>query len=143
VDPDEFRALRGLPGKKIEVDIEFVNIRKLAEHVLVFDDAPVVNSMNLPVVVGGQYNRKTGRLTFHFTLEGCGLICRLCVNGADHKEDGRTHKHELEAAGDVRKHLPSAKRREDLLGKRPREVWEILCRNAHIEHNGRFVDPPE
>lgn len=140
MDPEEFNQLRQLAGKEIHADIVFVPVKRLKEHIVAFDGATVSNSMNLPVVVGGQYNRKTKRLTLYFTLEGRGQICRICVNGAEHGDVGRTHKHELTAAKDCGE-LPHAVRRADLDGKTPRQVWDIVCRNAHIQHTGSFTDP--
>lgn len=140
MSPDDFIALRKLKGKQILTDIEFVQHKDLSPHVVAFDDAEVDNSMGLGVVASGQYNRKTGRTTFCFTLEGRGQICRVCVNGAIHGDAGRTHKHELRDEADIGE-LPHAVPRPDLAGKTPKEIWEIICRNARIDHVGNFTDP--
>lgn len=142
MDREKFKALRKLPGKEIDVDIEFSMRRNTPDHIVSFERVPVNNSLGIDVVAGGEYNRKTGRLTIYFALrESRKHICRFCVNGAIHADVGRTHKHELMEEGDLLSDLPHAKRREDLEQLSPRQVWETVCTQAGIRHNGNFVDP--
>jgi hypothetical protein len=138
---DEFDELRRMSGKEISVDILFVKTKHLPEEVVIFDRAPVENSMDYEIFLNGHYNRKTGSLTFNFTLQGVGPICRVDVNGAIHGDQGRTHKHELTSEQDPNAGLPIARARSDFEGKTAREVWELICKLAKIENTGTFFDP--
>ena len=76
-------------------------------------------------------------------LRGAGPICRLDVNGTIHKDQGRTHKHELRDESDPRVNLPFAVSRSDIdvHAASVREIWEGLCAQANIEHVGAFSSP--
>lgn len=60
-----------------------------------------------------------------------------------HKGVGRTHKNDLQDEADPRLNLPTAIARPYLEGKSVEAVWKILCRQASIEHCGKFVIPKE
>ena len=136
----EFEQLRDLPGKVIESDIEFLAKDETSPN-LVFDQVPVVNSLDWDVVLNGTYKPGIPSVTFNFVLRGVGPICRVCVNGQIHGAAGRTHKHDLTEPEDPRANLPAAVARPDLVGKDPKEVWDILCRQANITHSGEFKNP--
>jgi len=138
---DEFDELRRMPSKEISVDIEFVKTKYLPDYIVIFDKARVENSIDYDIYLNGHFNRKTGSLTFNFTLQGVGPICRIDVNGAIHGDQGRTHKHELINEHDPSAGLPIAYARPDFEGKSAREVWAMICKLAKIEHNGNFSDP--
>ncbi len=141
MERSEFEELHRLSGKIIEADIEFRPKRRLDPNILVLDEATVENAFDLAVCLTGSYDRRTGHLTLNFVLQGTGPICRVEVNGPIHPGAGRTHKHELQQPSDPRNNLPFAAERPDLAGKAPREVWELLCRQARIDHQGQFHDP--
>jgi hypothetical protein len=141
VNRHEFDQLRKSKGKEITADIEFVQDKHLDEAIVVFDGAVLTNPFGLEIVVNGSYNRKTGHIKYNFVLLGTGPICRVEVNGAVHRDAGRTHKQHLDNDRDPDKNLPHAIPRPDLEGFGPKEVWEDLCKRACIDHTGSFVDP--
>jgi len=141
VDRREFQQLRNALDKEIDVDIEFVKDKNLDQNVVVFEGASLRNSFGFEIVVNGWYNHKTRHTKYNFVLQGVGPICRVEVNGPVHGDAGRTHKHELQTESDPRRDLPNAIPRLDLVDCGPRELWEDLCKRAHIDHTGRFVDP--
>ncbi len=136
----EFEQLRDLPDKVIVSDIEFIASEGSHPN-LVFDQVPVENSLGWDVVLNGTFKPEIPAIVFNFVLRGIGPICRVCVNGQIHGNAGRTHKHSLQVPEDTRLNLPQAVARPDLEGKNPAEVWDILCRQAKIEHRGEFRDP--
>ena len=136
----QFAQLRDLPNKAIQADIEFKNVPGASPN-LVFDNIAVDNSQDWDVVVNGTYKPDIPSVTFNFVLRGVGPICRLDVNGTLHGDAGRTHKYDLREEDDTRLNLPHVATRPDLADKTAREVWEVLCQQANIQHSGRFVDP--
>ncbi len=137
----DFELLRKLPDKEVEADIEFVNVRKSPPQLVCFDGAAVLNSLGYEITVSGQHNRRTKRTTYYFCVGGAGMVCRVCVNGAVHGDAGRTHKHELMNESDPWDDLPYAVSRPDLRDKTPRQIWDVICRQAGIRHTGCFIDP--
>lgn len=136
----EFEQLRDLPGKRITADIVFSSHSKAGPN-RVFEQVQVENSLELDVVLNGTYKPDIPSITFNFVIRGVGPICRIDVNGTIHGAAGRTHKHDLQRDSDPRTNLPDVVPRPDLVGKSPREVWEILCKQAGMIHTGNFVDP--
>ncbi len=136
----EFEELRNFPGKYIENDIEFRPIRGMGPN-LVFRDVPVHNNSGLRILLNGTFKPGLNAVTYNFVVSGLGPICRVDVNGSIHGNAGRTHKHELQHEHDPASNLPYATPRPDLAEKSASDVWEILCRQANIEHRGRFLEP--
>lgn len=136
----EFEQLRKLPNKVINSDI--VYIEDSSEFPLFrFQGVQIENSLGLKLLLNGTYRPTINSIVFNFSVNGIGAICRLCVNGAIHKDVGRTHKHDLREEDDPRINLPTAIRREDLTGLTLEEVWTILCKQANITHNGSLKYP--
>lgn len=138
----EFEQLRDLPGKRIAADIAFVASKATSPN-LTFDNIKVENDLGLDVYVNGTYKSEIPAFTFNFRVGQLGPICRVSVNNMHHKNVGRTHKNDLKDESDPRQNLPFAIARQDLEGKSVRQVWEILCRQARIEHTGAFLAPDE
>lgn len=136
----EFHALRDLPGKTINADIVFRPVASNGGN-LTFDNIPVENEGGWPVIVNGTYKPDIPTITYNFYIRSEGPICRVCVNGVYHDPGGRTHKHELRSEEDQRTNLPTVINRPDLDGLSPREIWEMLMRDARINHTGKFIDP--
>jgi hypothetical protein len=140
MDRREFLELRNLPDKVIDGDIEFTSPAEVSP-LLVFENIPVGNSLGLDVRLNGKYNPLLPSVVFNFRVITVGAVCRLEVNGTVHNGH-RNHKHSLHLEEDPRRNLPTnVHPRPDLEGKTARQIWETLCREAHIRHNGRFVDP--
>jgi hypothetical protein len=91
--------------------------------------------------MGGHFNCRTGGTTFSFTVEGIGAICRYCIGGAVHKPYGRNHVHKVKKERDVERRLPSIERRDELKNLTPKKIWETVCAEANIHHNGEFFEP--
>jgi len=141
VTRDEFVELRRLRNKVIADDIVYSRLRKADSDLVVFDGALVQNDFGLKIFLNGSYDRQTEATIFNFVLEGVGPICRVEANSTIHREVGRTHKHELHEESDPHNNLPDAEPRPDLEKKSPTYIWETLCKQANIEHTGKFDDP--
>lgn len=138
----EFERLRDLPGKRITADIVFAASKATSPN-LVFDNIKVENELGLDVFVNGTYKPGIPAFTFNFRVGQLGPICRVSVNNMHHKDAGRTHKNDLRDESDPRMNLPTAIARKDLEGKSVQQVWEILCQQAKIEHQGQFIAPED
>ena len=134
---DDFETLRGLDDKYIVDDIEFSG----SGSTLSFRNISVYNSMNYNILLNGSYLPRIKKVTYNFVLKDIGPICRVDVNGTVHRDKGRTHKHELTKEEDPQNNLSEATARPDLKEKTPRQVWELLCNEAKIEHKGKFREP--
>lgn len=136
----EFEQLRNLPGKLIQENIEFMQVKEMTPN-LVFYNVPVLNDQNWDIRVNGTYKPGIPSITFNFALYGSGPICRLCINGTIHGNAGRTHKHELRTEDDPRYNLPTALPKPEMETLTARQAWNWLCENANIIHEGEFIDP--
>ncbi|MDA1190121.1 MAG: hypothetical protein O3A46_00380 [Candidatus Poribacteria bacterium] len=136
----EFVASRDLPGKVIRGDIRF-EPEESDENVFRFRGIPVENALDWDVTVHGRFHAIRRSVTFVFVESKTGAICRLDVNSKVHRKVGQTHKHDLRYENDPSVNLPTAVARPDLHGKRVGEIWTILCEQAKITHEGRFIDP--
>jgi hypothetical protein len=136
----EFQQIRDLPEKKISVDIVWSAPRDSKPNII-FEQVPVENSLQWDIILNGTFKREIPSCTFNFVLRGTGPICRVEVNATIHEDVGRNHKHELRKDTDPRNNLPSAIRRDDLVGKSAREIFEVLCKEANIIHTGQFQNP--
>lgn len=143
MNKNEFDQLRSLQDKSIIADITFSAKRDSGSDNLVFDQIQVQNKLGYDVFLNGTFKPSIPSLVFNFVVRGVGPICRVCVNGMDHKDVGRTHKHELIADNDPNSNLPTAIRRPDLdLQKQSvTEIWQTLCKEANIVHTGSFSEP--
>jgi hypothetical protein len=138
----EFEQIRDLPGKRIEGDLMFA--QKIGSRpCYVVGNVPVENAIGLDLVLDGIYTAPIKKLIFNFRVRGVGPICRVCVNGRFHDKVGRTHKHHLVGERDPAVNLPNAEGRPDLRKKTVLEIWNILCDQANIIHNGTVVIPGE
>jgi hypothetical protein len=140
VNRKEFETLRDIPDKRIVEDVIF-GVTEPTSPVMSFDNVKVENSLGIELRLNGKFNPLLPSVVFNFRVRGVGPICRVDVNGTMHK-GSRTHKHALANEDDPRQNLPTdVTPRPDLNGKSPREIWQILLRQANIERVGRFVDP--
>jgi hypothetical protein len=134
----EFELLRNLPNKRIVADIVFQQSKATSPN-LTFENVPVENSLGLEVLLNGTFKPDLPSVTYNFHIKTAGG--RVCVNGANHGNAGRTHKHELWHESDPRNNLPTAAPRPDLEHNTAREVWVTLMAQASIQHTGDFTDP--
>ncbi len=137
----DFIALLALDGKRIDDDLVFEDVPGKGPS-RVLRTVEVINTGGRKIRLEGHYNERYDSITFCFVCpESGGPICRVDVNGPIHPPAGRTHKHDLVADSDPYRNLPNAIARLDLVGRTPRDVWQILCAQANIQHNGKFIDP--
>jgi hypothetical protein len=146
VSPEDFDDLRR-DRKTIEGDIEYRPFEGNPD-VWVFEGVEVSNNLGHTVFLNGAYDRRTGHIKFNFVLrnkgkQAGGPICRLEIKGKDHPPAGRTHKHHVCTNHCVRRHLPHAIPRPELEDCDLRTAWDTLCRQANIDHTGKFSPPPE
>jgi len=89
-----------------------------------------------------RFNPETGSKTINAVMAGVGPICRLDVDGAEHKCLGRSHKHTVRGPRCPEKNLrDGVSTRQDLAGKSLRDVFDEYCRLARIEFAGTFHEP--
>lgn len=142
----EFEALRTLPGKEIVGDIVFASPKKgpgSHEFNPTFE-AEVQNTLDYSLKVIGRFIPGIPSTTFCFHLGGSRTaICRVDINGTEHRDCGRTHKHEMRNEGEMRNNLPFAIARADYAGLAPGAAWAKVCKEANVKHTGKFVDPSE
>jgi hypothetical protein len=140
----EFEQLRNLPGKKISTDISF-STKSDSSPNMTFENVPVDNTLGWNIVLNGTFKPHIPSVTFNFHQKGVGPICRLDVNSTIHGNAGRTHKHDLMDETDQKpaKNLPHAVARPDLDDKTVTQVWQTLCKQAQIDHQGVFNAPDE
>ncbi len=136
----EFEALRDLEGKSLRGDIRWESTPR-TRPLRVFGPLTIDNALNLDLRVNGTFKPHIPSFSFNFVVVGVGPICRIDVNGLDHRGVGRTHKHDLQGEDDPRNNLPNAAVRTDLERMSPAQVWKLLCRSARIHHEGEFQDP--
>lgn len=136
----EFEQLRALPGKILREDL-VLRLDPRNGKTLRAKDVRVENEIGWGISVDFHYDPRFPKFVINFSADGVGPICRLCVNGTQHKDTGRYHKHELKMLRDPALNLPFALRVDNLHDKTPSEVWKWLCREANIDHQGVFHDP--
>ncbi len=134
----EFERLRDLPDKEINQDVIFQYKNPTTMR---FTEVQIINSLGIDLVVNGSFLPDIPAVKYNICIRGMGPICRVEVNSTKHRDVGRTHKHSLQKESCSRKNLPHADARPDLEDKSAREVWEILCQQAKINHTGSFIDP--
>ena len=142
MDRNEFKRLRDLEGKRIEVDIRFEQDTSIAA-VLTFKNIRIWNDLGYAVFLNGTYKPRLKAIIYNVRIEDIGPICRICVNGQEHGNAGRTHKHSLKTeecakTGNIGKDVVA---RLDLEGKSAYEVFQDFCTRANIAHVGTFYAP--
>lgn len=138
----EFAYFRDLPGKTISSDITFLD--KCKTGIQVEFRKVLISIPGHPETVAhldGSYHRGIEKTKFNISVQDLGPVCRIDVNGQNHKNAGRTHKHTLTAPTDPDDNLPAAVARPDLNGLTPREIFNRLCEQANITMQGIFNDP--
>lgn len=141
MDRRDFEALRDLPDKKIRDDITFRSPGNLSPS-RVADEVKIENSDSVDARMIIRHNPETGQSTINVYVAGGGPICRLDVDGPPHRPAGRSHKHSLQTPACPDRNLPSGVLDKPELSGRPiREVFEIFCEMANIEHTGEFNEP--
>jgi len=141
MDRHTFETLRDLPGKTISVPIR-LSQKQSTQPILSADRIPIENSEGVTLWMNLNYNPETGAKGINVTLVGEGPICRLDVDGANHRDAGRSHKHSLQDERSIRRCLRDGViPRADLSGKPMREVFDDFCRSANIVHTSTFADP--
>jgi hypothetical protein len=139
VDRQEWERLRDLQGKTINGDIKLESNSKTSP--LFVAKVPIANAHEIDLVLNVTYRSYDNGVTFNFSAEKR-PICRLDVRGTNHKDQGRTHKHELttEADSNPRRNLPVAYARPEFETLSAKDAWKKLCEIAKIDHKGTF-DP--
>jgi hypothetical protein len=138
----EFERIRDNPDKEITHDIRFKPVT--GKQALEFEGIPVAISGE-PYVMAelhGAFTPRLNKVKYNVTVKGVGPICRVDVNGVNHGDAGRTHKHSLELETCPQSNLPlDVVARPDLAGLTARQVFEDFCKRAKIKHSGQFFDP--
>ncbi len=139
----EFEAIRDVPDKRIVGDIRFSRPSALSPALAV-QNVIIENSQGVELRLNITYNPEVGSKTFNVHVPGLGPICRLDVDGTNHRDAGRSHKHALQGERCPDRNLPDdVNGRPDLAGKGLRELFEVFCEMADITHEGDFAAPDE
>lgn len=137
----EFEALRDLPNKRIDQEVRFVK-RAALKPALEADNITIKNAHGIDLRMNLHYNPETGSKTVNVYIPGTGPICRLDVDGTNHGDAGRSHKHALRNERCSDRNLPDdVTSRSDLSGQSMRAVFEEFCRIGSIVFEGEFGDP--
>lgn len=143
MNPTEFETIRDIPGKRIKRDVRFSK-RKSHLLALTLDNVPIGNDAVADRRLNITYNPETGSKTFNVQVSGVGPICRLDIDGPEHKHVGRSHKHALHTERCPDRNLPrEVQGRSDLDGMSMRDLFGEFCTLADIEHEGSFEAPDE
>ena len=144
MDRSEFERVRDLHRKKIESDIRFERDTAISA-VLTFKNVRILNDLGYMLMLNGTYKPRLKCVIYNVRVEDLGPICRICVNGVEHGNAGRTHKHSLlteecAKSGNLGKDVVA---RPDLMGKTAHEVFQDFCVRARILHTGMFYNQEE
>jgi len=140
----EYDVFHRASAKRIEADISFFP-RPQHPSTLMAGPLPIQNAVDVDAFLEIHYHPKVGSKVFTIVSRSAGgPICRLCVDGVEHKPHGRSHKHRLGSPVCPRENLKShIETREDLSGKDISELFRIFCTLANITHAGQFTPPNE
>jgi hypothetical protein len=137
---DQFDKLRDLPGKLIFGPVNFS--KKQATQPLLHADLDIQNNLGVPLKMNINFNPETGAKTINVVHVGGGPICRLDVDGAEHQDQGRSHKHDVQDDDSVRRRLAyGVTPRPEMSGKPLRDIFNTFCEQANITFEGEFHAP--
>lgn len=132
-----------MPGKVIRADIRFSR-RQATAPALTVEGIGIENAADVELRLNITFNPEIGSKTFNVHVAGVGPICRVDVDGPAHRPAGRSHKHSVQNERCPDRNLPDAVvDRPDLSGKSVRELFDIFCKIAQIQHVGSFEAPDE
>jgi hypothetical protein len=139
MDRSEFERLRDLPDKSIDEDVVLQRSRDMSP--LLFAVVPIRNSAGVDARVRVELNEKTDSKTINVVISGIGPICRLDIDGKEHKDFGNSHKHSLKLSDCSHPSVNLSRKiekRADLSGKDIKDVFTDFCQKANITHHGLF-----
>lgn len=131
---DEFEALLSSPGKRIIEPIELVP--DPSQPLKLVAQGRIRNDDGIEAVMYVSFDTRTFSKTINVVVNGVGPICRLDVDGARHRTEGRNHKHDLQTEQCPDRNLPKAVARPELSGHSIEEVFNAFCRDAGILNAG-------
>ena len=139
----EFEALRDVPDKVIKGDIRFTK-RQATAPVMVAEGIPIENGHGTDLRLNITYNPEVGSKTFNVHVPGLGPICRLDIDGTNHRDAGRSHKHALRGERCPDRNLPdNVVARSDMSGRSVKEAFDEFCKLGQITLKGTFFAPDE
>lgn len=107
---------------------------------LVATDIGIENTGDVAIKLDVTYNPILDSINLNVSATGEGPICRLDVRHTNHRESGRTHKHELTSEKDVPT-LPFAIAVPEAEDLPLEEAFRLFCRMSNIEFEGSFHEP--
>lgn len=138
---DQFDKLRNLPGKKIAGPVNFSK-KQATQPLLHAEGIDIKNDLGAPLKMNINFNPETGAKGINVVHVGEGPICRLDVDGAEHHDKGRSHKHDVQDDNSVRRHLAhGVTTRPEMSGKLLRDIFDTFCQQANIAFEGEFNAP--
>jgi hypothetical protein len=130
----EFQALLRSPGKRISEPVELAphasQPRKLVAQ------ATIRDVYGREAVMHVTFDTRTLSKTINVVVNGVGPICRLDVDGARHRTEGRNHKHDLRTERCPERNLPEAVACPELSGQSIEDVFIAFCLEAGILNAG-------
>jgi hypothetical protein len=136
----DFEELWNSRNKCINETISYVPHRTIPDT-WVFDGIDVMNSTENEMVLNGTFHCGTGEIVFNFRVPLVSAFRRYDIGGGIHRDSGRNHVHITRKDNCIARKLPFAIRRDDLRGKTPKEVWQVVCLEADIAHTDTFFGP--
>jgi hypothetical protein len=130
----EFEALLKSPGKSISGPIEL--LPALSQPGKLVAQGTINNNDGDEAVIHVRFDTRTLSKTINVVVNGVGPICRLDVDGARHRTEGRHHKHDLRTERCPERNLPEAVARPELSGLSIEKVFDAFCRDAGIQNTG-------
>jgi hypothetical protein len=138
MDRSEFESIRDIPNKRIVGELKLYRRGAVLESL----ELKIENELNVDLRLNVTLNPEAGGKKFNVHIPGIGPICRLEVDGLQHGEAGRSHKHALKKPECPRRNLhEDVTPRPELAGKELQEVFVEFCRLANIECEGEFEIP--
>lgn len=139
----DFEYLRDLEGKRIKGDIALTR-KQAMRPLLSADGIEIENGEGCSLLMNINFNPEVGTKGITVRVAGLGPICRLDVDGRNHGDAGRSHKHRVTDERSVEKNLrDEVAPRPDLSGSSLRVVFETFCRDARIVHEGALLIPTD
>ena len=130
----EFEVLLRSPGKRIS---ESVSLRPdPSQPQKLVAQAIIRNGDGREAVIHIRFDTRTLSKTINVVVSGVGPICRLDVDGARHRTEGRNHKHDLRTPRCPERNLPEAVARPELSGQSIEDVFNAFCAESGIRNAG-------
>ncbi len=146
MDKKEFDLLKK-SDKSIDGNIDLLKTKhgKTEIHKII---VAIENDIGYELEMKIEFNPRSNSKVINVTCKNIsGPICRLEADANQHyiektEKKSRNHKHSLQNENSPRKNLKDGVvEREELSGKTIEDIFKIFCKEASIQHKGKFNEP--